>query len=831
MPCRPLLRDLAASNRFVCQSCLYSLRRQAAQPAAASYSTRILRQTRRNARARTIEAGSQQPSLADMQAHVQGLEDLPKTTNVQGNADFSVRYFEQNGETRTELSEEQAAGESLAKFDGSELKQALFSIKDALATQEDKEAFQAVMREMGGAMDGPVSANDIEKMMARMQAYTQSLDAELEEAAADLPQQLVDELQQELSRISFDESLENTDTQSPTPSFPCPQIPEKPWTLNQRKKISRLNMALVRVAREQRSRSGLTAKGISQLYRAYHTARLALARAWSNVPVEVWDLLWDIFSADESVNTHRLSHVSVLARDMSEAKVTLNPAQQILTIEAMFVDGWETKAIESWKRCVGTLGDDGSNVFQDFWELGVRMYCRVGDVDQAERAINRLLARQLDPRILIPLIRTFAEQSMPQSQEKAWAAYRRMRDMLGKDMKLSDYDQVVSCFLTANQTENALYAFVDMMSDGKMDLKRQKYLPSVVANKFFLGKWLKRLIGAGDLDGALTVVEFMRKKGVNASPIHLNGLIGAWQRSGGALNLERADKLAWDMIESRIRFVRDRRVAKDNSDADATSSADSWPTATLETFSIMADNYRLRDLHDNMEALWAAFREAEISPDAFMMNQLLESHINAGRAKEAPDLYRSLVREQRVTPDPFTFSALWKTLAVNRLVKLPPEMRETEIAATRRLFEETVRFRHVFAQAGMDIQLARKILHTFRLLKDNDGFLVALTALRSVFAFLPPELLTLELLLGTSKLSWDTPAQRKRLRPGPVRVPAEEVLAARTAGGRAQGGARAGGSADGCVWIIGPSGSRYRVGSPDDLVHVPRALVIRLCII
>ena len=640
----------------------------------------------------------------------------------------------------------------MGKLGGSELRDALQDIKSSLGSKDERDAFQAVLREVGGDGADVDSAADLEKMMSRMEAYTKSIDDEIQDVGANLPEDLLHELRRDLRELPLtDEGFK--------PRAAVPQIPEKPWTPNQRKKISRLNIALSRALRESQRQSGLTSKTVSAVYKAYHAARLTLARAWNNVPIDVWDLLWTVLSADEAVNSHRLAHVSLLARDMSEAKVTLSPSQQLVTIEAVFVDGWDTKSIESWKRCMATLGDDKAETFREYWELGVRIFCRIGDMDQAERAAGKLLEKRSDPRILMPLIRTFSEKATPESQERAWATYRKMREELGPDMKLSDYDQVVSYFLTTNQTENALYAFVDMMSDGEMDLKKQKYMPSVVANKFFLGKWLKRLIGAGDLDGAFSVVEFMRGKGVEASPIHLNGLIGAWQRSGGATDLERSEDMAWNMIESRVRFVANRASGK----GAISATADSWPRATLETFSLMAESYRLRDLHDKMEALWHAFHDAEISPDAFMMNQLLESHVQANQPKEAMALYRTLVTERGISPDPYTFSALWKTLAVNRLYVVAPESLQQEIQATRQLFRETLQLKDVFSPDGMDGQLARKVLHTFRRLKDNAGFLVALTVLKDVFKFLPPDMLTMELVLGTTKLSWDSSSQRKRL--------------------------------------------------------------------
>lgn len=704
-----------------------------------------------------------------MKHYLDRLQQLQRTAAAapEDSKGYSVRFFEQNGQERTELPEEQGFGDSPISFDGSELKQTLYGLKDVLETQAERDAFQTVMREMGGGFDKQITADDLEKMMGGMKAYTDSIDAELEEVAADMPPELMGELRKTMAEL---ESV----AEGGPPARTGPQIDEKHWTINAHKKVVRLNIVLKRVSHDVYSKRGITNKSVSTLYKAYHAARHHLARNWSQVPVDVWDLLWAVFSADESINIHRLAHVSLLARDMSEANVTLSPPQQLLTIEAMFVEGWESKAIDSWKRCVSSLGGDRSEVFQDFWELGVRMHCRAGDMDQAERAVNKLLDKRLDARIMMPLIRTFSERDSPECREKAWAAYRRMREHLGRGMKLSDYDQVVSYFLTTNQIENALYAFVDMMTDGRVDLKWQKYLPSVVANKFFLGKWLKRLIGACDLDGAYSVIDFMRKKGVEASPMHLNGLIGAWQRSRTAANVEKADKLAWNMIEERIRFVLARESDGGGGEAEAVPSdapwpratvpSDApWPRATLETFSLMAENYRSRDLPGAMEALWDAFRDAEISPDACMMNQLLESHIQAGRGKEVPALYQSMVTEQGVVPDAHTFSALWKTLATSRVVKVAPEAREDAVIETRRLFEEMVKFRHVFEPEGMDGQLARKILHSFRRLDDNDGFVVALAALRGLFRFLPPELLGLELLMGVSRLAWDTPTHRRRL--------------------------------------------------------------------
>ncbi|PTB67137.1 hypothetical protein BBK36DRAFT_1140888 [Trichoderma citrinoviride] len=791
MSCRPFIfRDLRCRNDIICRSCLAARAKQPAQAwRPASYSTQAS-QSASKARPRPQPRSqprpntdiTRQPSKEELARYLEGLKSLQTPDKAKTNADeFSVRFFEQGDRDRRELSNEQAFGESIGGIDASELRDNLFNLRSKLGSQDDRDAFREVLSQIGEGWGKVNSAEDVEKVIAKMEDYARSIDVELKQASADLPKGVLEQLIGDVPDLSLE-----GDSSSDQPQDSIPQvridIDEK---AHRRRKLMKFNSVISRFVLAEKA-SGTKAKGVQSLYKAYHSTRRALAQNWSDVPPAVWEVLWRAFSSERD-DVNEMSRIALLARDMSNAGVTLRPAQQVLAIEAVFVEGWESKAIDNWKRCVGTLGAETSEVFQAFWELGARMYCRVGDLEQAERAMNKLLSRNMSPRILIPLIRTSCEQGTEEGRQKAWATYRQMRELLGKDMTLTDYDQVISYFLTANYMENALYAFVDMMSEGRIDLARQRFLPSVVANKFFLGKWLKRLIGAGDLNGAFSVVKFMREKGVEAAPIHLNGLIGAWQRSGGADDLEKADALGWELIESRLKFVARRKSSggespDDGSTPSTQSSSSSSPTdpprATSETFWLLAENYRQRGLHGRLQELWDAFRAAEISPDAFMMNQLIESLIQEGQPQEAVALYHSLVEGSRVVPDPYTFSALWKTLGVNRYQIRDTETLAKETEATRAMFKETVKHKDVFLQSdagggSIDGQLARKMLHTFRRLRDNAGLLVAVTALKEVFGFLPPETLVLEMVMGTTKLAWDTPSQRRRLTVAKTRIDRE----------------------------------------------------------
>ncbi|RCI15459.1 hypothetical protein L249_3388 [Ophiocordyceps polyrhachis-furcata BCC 54312] len=779
MPRRPLLFDRWAKNKSICQSCLYSLQRKAAffhqrRTAATSYKS-----TTKQRLSPSSQESSRRAVSSELRGYLEGIKELQrattrkKTPSEEGG--FSVRYFDEDEGQRFELADEKDFDNSMGKFDGSEFKELLCEIKDALESDEQRKSFQSVIHNLCGDVDNISSLEDVEKLVGRSKAYSKEIDDKVEERLVDLPPNLADAIRREFASLDITEGEEEEEEEEEDDDdldFDAPpyRIPMNVWKRAHRKKVERLNNILTSVVRDLGRGHRVKKSTVSSVYKAYSIARLSLSLAWDKVPVGAWNVLWKVLSVDESVHIHRMSHISRLARDMTAANVSLNPSQQLLAMEAIFVDGETSTAVKNWRKSVASLGDQKSPLYLDFWDLGVRMYCRLGQVDEATYAAEKILARGLDPRVLMPIIRTLSETATAESRDRAWGQYRRMRTLLGKDMQLADYDQVISYFLTTHQTENALYAFVDMMFDGSIDLKQQKRMPSVVANKYFLGKWLKRLIGAGDLDGAWSVVDFMRSKGVSAAPIQLNGLIGAWQRSGGADDVEKAERLAWAMIKSRIRFVARRRAA-----AAATAGPGKavyvpeqpppWPAATNETFVLMAASYCVRSLREKMLLLWDAFREAEMNADAFVMNQLLESHIQAGRHREARDLYQSLVVEQgKATPDAYTFSALWKTLTVNRLQLLPARMLDEATAETRQLFKETVRFRHVFAPPdGMDGQLARKMLHTFRLLDDRHGFLVALHTLSRVFGFVPSETLAIELTIGTTKLQWDTREKRRSL--------------------------------------------------------------------
>jgi len=539
-----------------------------------------------------------------------------------------------------------------------------------------------------------------------------------------------------------------------------------------RHRIDNLNKTLL-VAAKKLEKGTFRGKHITAVWGSYSLARKSLAESWDVVPAEIWEFLWDLLARDTNDNPNRMSHIFVLARDMASAHVPLSDERQLLALEAMFIEGHQKEAIENWRKAVATLGSKPGTV-TGYWELGARMCSLSGDLPRAEAAVDALfkVSPEADPRILFNVIRAYAKRDM---KDKAWDAYRRLAERMGSDMKIEDYDQVVSAFLLAGETEYALHIFVDMMFSGAINLHGSTRLPSAVSNKFFFGKWLKRLIGAGDLDGAYNVLMLMQRKRIMPAAIQVNGLIGALMRSGSAPQLQRAEEIAMKMLESRRAFVDLRRreagfewptrllgkaVSKDG-------ELTFLPMATLETYSLLAQNYKDRGLHEQLETLWTAFKQAEIASDSFMMNQLLESYVLSGRHDDARELYGLMVHQREVLPDAYTFVTLFRSLGVNRLLWLSvtQEQKEHDAALCRQFFSDMVRSSGAYLSRTEDTMLqalARTAIQTFRKVEDYVGLVVALRTLRAGFGFKVSGATAVELIAETG-VERDGPKARQRI--------------------------------------------------------------------
>ncbi|KAK3335523.1 hypothetical protein B0T19DRAFT_377432 [Cercophora scortea] len=749
MPPRVFSLDLSRTS-YVCQSCLTNLQRPSSQQLLTrsyAHATRKAPQPRypptpRKLRHAPAAAPQPQPSPQDfqkalLQAQTEDALELPETAALDdAGRPISVRYYN-----------EDEAGQYRQLRDGSEF------------------------GSISGGLDSEIETaiNDLEQQMVNTMQMLKRMEQEGNQDKAD-------ELRKQFKKTLREKYKGKTGPEAE--EYGLLRIPG--FSGVRQRAVANLNRFL---ARESVVKGGVPKpKDLVECWKFYSAARAALATNWSSVPREAWDFLWMILSYEGAENPNRMRRIYILARDMRAAGLTLRDSQQLLAIEAMFIEGWQGEAIEAWKKAVITLGSK-PDVFRSYWELGIRMCCLHGDTDRALRAADTLLsspAQDANPRILIPIIRALAAKET--THEQAWDSYQRLRELLGDEMQIEDYDEIIAAFLSSNRVEYGLQSFVDMMFSGAVDIRGRTKLPHQVGNHFFIGKWLKRLIGAGDLDGAYKVVVYLQSKGVVASPIQLNGLIGAWLRSETAENLEKAEKLAWDMIRSRLSYVRLRqreaamepsvhlydpgnRITPTTQGTDASEFVCAT-RASAETFSLMAENYSVRGLHDRLQELWGVLEAAEIGTNSFMMNQLMRSYTQNGQAQEAVAFYQTMTQERGIKPDAHTFLALFNTLSVNRLLQRDTELAVLDAINGRKHFNDMVHADWSFDSVETFAILPRTVLFSMLKAKDFTGMIIAARAMKELFAFTPPEALLIELAAGTATLRVKTKRNMERIMEG-----------------------------------------------------------------
>lgn len=529
----------------------------------------------------------------------------------------------------------------------------------------------------------------------------------------------------------------------------------------------------------------LTSKHTARMWSYFGMLIPILVKPGVLVPKAVWQALWNIFSRDGSANPSRMARINGLAKVMGRASVSLTDEQQLLAIEASFVDGDTKGALNTWKRLVSAFDDKGLTTMA-YWELGIRMWSEYGDVQRAERASKALLDRAspstpADSRVLLHLMQVYCKSA--DTAEKGFQLYRRMRELaqkMEKPMEIEDYDGVISVFLSAGHTDYAMYAFTDMMFAGTVDLYGKTKLPNGLRNQFFFGKWLKRLIGAGDLDGAHSVLVFMQKNGVMAASVQVNGLIGAWLRSETAENRQKADKLAWSMVQSRRNFVdlrrrnlstewpvrlTDNRVAPQSHEGEGLDYT-MVPRATTETFVLLAEDYRERGIFGRLEELFVAWKECEMPSDALIMNELMMAAVAQGRGDKARELYELMVHENDIVPNADTFTVLFASLPINqtRAAVIPQEIALASRTLARSIFRDMISLTWIFqdsewrAKKGLlSESQAKLMLHSFRKAGDFPGVMAALEGLRDVMGFAITRNVLLEMIAEHERIDRPSP--------------------------------------------------------------------------
>ena len=438
------------------------------------------------------------------------------------------------------------------------------------------------------------------------------------------------------------------------------------------------------------------------LWKTYQRCRRHIPNFLGLVPSRAWKILWE--SQTEVMNS--ASNVKLLAEDMLSQSLPLSSDQILTYIRSLSSIGEVSAAIEHWNNNRSVLGPD-VEIAPQFFSLGVQLYSDNDDPVTAQKLAFECLDHGTfaDASILVPVIAAWARaKTMSDHSLKAWTCYLRFKAELGTSIRAQDYETISSALLSQNLPDMALAVFKDMLLDridarsqhgslssfrtlvgqvqkmqsaaiterdvSKISLAALTVLPRFLQNKYFFASWIKNLIGRGEIEAAAQVVELMYERGVRPDAKHLNGIVGAWFRNGRKESVQKAEQMAWAMINARIDFVHSRRQQQQqekihgehrNRKLHPLFIRRTVPSATIETFSILLLHYtRGRNESASAQLMDKMTREALIPPNSFIYNHWMYAALRSHNIARVWSHYQDM-KANRVRADLETFACLWDT--------------------------------------------------------------------------------------------------------------------------------------------------------------------------
>lgn len=505
---------------------------------------------------------------------------------------------------------------------------------------------------------------------------------------------------------------------------------------------------------------------------------------------EVWDILWKSQFDGLLDIQERAKRLCLIYTDMIECGKELTVDQKLVFIQSLVLDGDYVKAMTYWQSQQVIIRADGT-VPLEFDILGVRLHALQGNPRKAQKlALDAIDTRGKGvSHILVPVIEAWIRSGGELGVKHAWAVYLHLKSQKGSDIELEDYDTISMGFLKFGRTDLALGVFKDMMLTGestkyestelykkslglvgelqaisinakeltKISLTALTALPTKFQNKFFYGSWMKRLIGMGEVDSAAMVIDLMYERGVKPDAKHLNGIMGAWLRSGHTKSKEKAEQLGWAMIYERLDLVARRSrndapaiVGTNNSTDIKKVNRVGVPAqlkrtvspATIETFSLLLLSYERRGMLKDVECVRDYLSRAQIYPNAYFMNHLLYAELRRGNHQESWSIYKSM--SSTIRPDLETFACLWdcQKAHLNRL----SIYKSDRFPSHRVLFCEMISWYSALRpKSRADVleifskDLYDQVIRCCCLAQDLEGTLVALYALHEYFNLSPDQ--------------------------------------------------------------------------------------------
>ena len=566
------------------------------------------------------------------------------------------------------------------------------------------------------------------------------------------------------------EGILSPDEEPEAPQFLGVQFPKY-----QRAYLRGFNETLQQVARNPEN-----ARTSAILWTKYIRCKQFLPEFLEQVPPPVWEVLWAGQYVGNPVIATRTEHLWILVDDMVQVGQDLSPDQKLVRIESAFAKGQQREAIMLWKVEWADL-DKEAEKYPDFRDLGIRLYTQFGEL---KAAYNLAFDTNSKPRSdeIATMIATWAQKEDESDLKVAWSLYLELRRRLGAQMHLEDYDQIVMAFLNARQSHLALGVFRDLVLSGKVPsldssnrdhrslqlLERLQHyttgvddltqvsltaltsIPKEMENKFFYASWLKRLIGLGETDSTIPVLALMYERGIRPDARHLNGILGAWFRGQNKERHNLGLQMAWSMVKERIKLVARRNQAWTEEELRVETPdpglsmppyiSKNLPPANTETFCLLLLYYQRRSMHKSMSLVEQFLHDAELMPNSFFMNHLIYGELRKGDVRKAWKIYQSM--RQTVKPDLETFAALWDCEKLYASGRAIPS--KESFPTARSMFNTMMDWlsnlgdrERQTAQQEFTQGFYNQIVRSFCFLRDNQGTLIALHALRNKFGFYP----------------------------------------------------------------------------------------------
>ena len=522
--------------------------------------------------------------------------------------------------------------------------------------------------------------------------------------------------------------------------------------------------------------------------KAYARCKAILPPFLHLIPAKSWTVLWETHRPISTDDPQWARRLVTLCKDMLSAGRKLDFYQMNLYIEGLQLNGRQDEAIYQWQQLGGDVGED-QQANAEYGLLGVRIFASYGDPERAEKIALEYLRpeRSEDPRVLIPILILWAHRGDAIGLQHAWALYLRFKAQVGDSMTMRDYDNIIMGLLRAEKTDLALAVFKDMMlpkeqiAQGSLalyaraasligkpqssaitpaDLNKISWkglipLPRMYHNKFFYAKLLKRLLGMGQVDSAVSVIQLMYERGIRPDSKHLNGIVGACLRIGTRAAREKAEKMAWAMIYKRLDFVKKRQHRDPfgplimSGTPDMPSIEDVTvipppgsiiPKGTIETFSLLLQHYARRAQYDKVEEVQKCLAMAEISPNSYFINHLLYADLRKGQHLSAWERYERMFQETR--PDLETFAYLWdceKAHLDRLLVKAEDTFPKPRVLLSHMMmWHSGLKDReYVMVQEDFRREIYHQIILCFAVSSDLEGIIVALYSIKERFGMYP----------------------------------------------------------------------------------------------